>query len=118
MAKLTEIKDLACFLTTFLEGNALTFYFEMNESEQLDAKKIEQLKGSFFSSIFEAYGRLRTIPQTGEKVFANEVRQLAGLAEWKGEGLERAVKLAFAIGFPDRISMELKQVKDIEIIWI
>lgn len=117
VAKLMEIKDLASFIPLYLEGDALALYLEMKECDQLEAKKIEsRLKSAFSQGTFEAYGRLRRLQWTGEQVdvFANEIRRLAGLAGWKGEGLERAVKLAFVAGFPDRISMELQQVKDVE----
>lgn len=117
VAKLIEIKDLASFIPLFLEGDALALYLEMNESDQADAKKIEsRLKTAFSQGMFEAYGRLRKLQWMGEQVdvFANKTRRLAGLAGWKGEGLERAVKLAFVTGFLDRISVDLQQVKDIE----
>lgn len=45
---------------------------------------------------------------------ANEVRHLALLAGWKEEGLEIAEKLAFVTGFPDRIPVEIQQVRDVE----
>ena len=47
---------------------------------------------------------------TGEPVdvYANEVRRLAGLAGFSGDGLERIVKLTFVNGFPDNISIELQ----------
>lgn len=47
-------------------------------------------------------------------VFVNKLGRLAGLAGWKREGLERAVKLAFVTIFRDRISMDLQQVEENE----
>lgn len=117
VAKLMEIKDLASFMPLYLEGDALALYLEMSETDQLDAGKIEdRLKEAFAQGRFEAYGRLIGLKWTGEQVdvYANEIRRLAGLAGWKAEGLELSVKLAFITGFPDRMSIELKQVKDFE----
>lgn len=117
VAKLMEIKDIASFIPLYLEGDAMALYLEMSEVDQLNADKIEgRLKEAFAQGSFEAYGKLKGLRWAGEQVdvYANEIRRLAGLAGWKGEGLELAVKLAFITGFPDRISMELKQVKDVE----
>lgn len=117
VAKLMEIKDIASFMPLYLEGDALALYLEMSEGDQVDAGKIEgRLKEAFAQGRFEAYGKLKGLRWTGEQVdvYANEIRRLAGLAGWTGGGLELAVKLAFTTGFPDRISTELKQVKDFE----
>ena len=117
MAKLTEIKDLASFIPLFLEGDALALYLEMSDEDQLKADKIKsRLKEAFAQGTFDAYGRLKRVKWLGEQVdvFANEIRRLAGLAGWTGEGLERAVKLAFVTGFPDHISMELQHIKDVD----
>lgn len=117
VAKLTEIKDLASFIPLYLEGAALALYLEMSEKDQTDVEKIEyRLKEAFAQGKFEAYRKLTGVRWTGEQVdvFANETRRLAGLAGWKGDGLELAVKLAFVTGFPDRVSTELKQVKDFD----
>ena len=46
--------------------------------------------------------------------YANKLRRLAREAELVGEGLEQLVKLAFVIGFPDGISIELQQVEGVE----
>ena len=52
----------------------------------------------------------------GERVnvYANKIRQLAGLAGFEGAGLERFTKLAFVTGFPNAISIELQQAPNIE----
>ena len=47
-------------------------------------------------------------------VYANKIRQLAGLAGFQGVGLERFTKLAFVIDFPNAISIELQQAPKIE----
>ena len=117
VAKLMEIKDVASFILLYLEGDAMALDLEMSEEDQTKVEKIEnRLKEAFAEGRFEAYGRLKGLRWKGEQVdvFANEIRRLAGLAGWKGEGLELAVKLAFITGFPDRVSVELKQVKDID----
>lgn len=117
VASLMEIKDVASFIPLYLEGDAMALYLEMSEEDQKKVEKIEsRLKEAFAQGRFEAYGKLKGLRWTGEQVdvFANEVRRLAGLAGWKGEGLELAVKLAFITGFPDRVSVELKQVRDFD----
>lgn len=117
VAKLMEIKDLASFIPLYLEGDALALYLEMSEKDQTDVEKMEdRLKEAFAQGRFEAYRKLTGVRWTGEQVdvYANEIRRLAGLAGWKGDGLELAVKLAFVTGFPDRVSTELKQVKDFD----
>ena len=52
----------------------------------------------------------------GERVdvYANKIRQLAGLAGFNGAGLERFAKLAFATGYPNAVSIELQQAPNIE----
>lgn len=91
VAKLMEIADLASFIPLYLEGDALASYLEMKESDQASAEKIKnRLKEAFTEGMFRAYGRLSCVRWTGEQVdaFANEIRRLAGLAGWKGEGRE------------------------------
>lgn len=117
VAKLMEIKDVASFIPLYLEGDAMALYLEMSEEDQTKVGRIEdRLKEAFAQGRFEAYGKLTGLRWKGEQVdvFANEIRRLAGLAGWKGEGLELTVKLAFITGFPDRVSVELKQVQDID----
>lgn len=117
VAKLMEITDVASFIPLYLEGDAMALYLEMTEADQTKVEKIEnRLKEAFAQGKFEAYGKLKGLRWKGEQVdvFANEIRRLAGLAGWKGEGLELAVKLAFITGFPDRVSVELKQIQDID----
>ncbi|MPC30746.1 hypothetical protein E2C01_024016 [Portunus trituberculatus] len=41
-------------------------------------------------------------------------QQTTGLTGWEGIGLELTVKLAFITGFDDCVSMEQKQVTDID----
>ena len=50
------------------------------------------------------------IKWAGERVdvYANKIRQLVGLAGFKGDELERLMKLAFVTGFPDIISIRLQ----------
>lgn len=44
VAKLTDIKYLACFITRVLDGDALALYLEMIESDQLDAKNLRLME--------------------------------------------------------------------------
>ena len=43
-------------------------------------------------------------------VYANEIKQLAGLARFEGPSLEHIVKLTFINGLPDYMSVQLQQV--------
>lgn len=117
VAKLRKIDDEASFIPLYLEGDALALYLEMSDADQLDAGKIEaRLKEAFTEGAFAAYGRLGRVKWVGEKVdvYANEIRRLAGLSGFVGEGLDKIIKLAFVNGFPDQISMGLQQVSNVE----
>ena len=116
VAKLKKVTDVASLLPLYLEGDALSIYLEMKESDQDDADKIEaRLKEAFSDSAFVAYGKLMHVKWVGEQVdvFANEIRRLAGLAGFTGESLERIVKLTFVNGLPEHMSVELQQVENI-----
>ena len=113
VAKLSKVTELESFLPLYLEGSALAVYLEMSSKEQEDAGKIEErLIEVFTDGQFVAYSKLVSSKWSGEAVdvFANELRRLAGLAGFKGEGLEAIVKLQFVTGFPDSMSVELQQV--------
>ena len=114
VAKLQKIEDLASFLPLYLEGNALNLYLEMKEEDQANVNKIEEkLKAAFTEGPIEAWVRLSKKKWVGEQVdvYVNEIRRLAGLAGYEGDGLERTVKLAFVSGFPDAIATALERVK-------
>ena len=117
VAKLKKIDDQASFLPLYLEGDALALYLEMSDSDQADVTKIEaRLKQAFTEGAFSSYSRLGSLKWVGEQVdvYANEIRRLAGLSGFKGEGLERIIKLTFVNGFPDHISVALQQVPNVE----
>lgn len=98
VASLMEIKDVASFIPLYLEGDAMALYLEMSEEDQKKVEKIEsRLKEAFAQGRFEAYGKLKGLRWTGEQVdvFANEVRRLAGLAGWKGEGCGIGCEVSF-----------------------
>ena len=116
VARLQKITDLSTFIPLYLEGNALSIYLEMGESEQADAKKIEErLKEVFTDGPFIAHRKLVSTSWSGEQVdvYANEIRRLAGLAGFTGENLEKMVKLTFVNGFPDSVGVELQQVENV-----
>lgn len=116
VAKLQKISDVASLIPLYLEKDALALYLEMGESAQEDAGAIEaRLKEAFTDGAFSAYGKLVQLKWTGEQVdvYANEIRRVAGLAGFTGDGLEKIVKLTFVNGFPDGISVALQQVPDI-----
>ncbi len=117
IAKLKKITDEACFLSLYLEGDALSWYLEMRDMDQKYVGKIEAgLKSAFMEGPFVAYHRLGSLAWDGEQVnvFANEIRRLAGLAGFTGDGLDRIIKSTFVNGFPDQISMGLQQVPNFE----
>ena len=116
VAKLQKIEDLASFIPLYLDGDALALYLELSEVERLDGDAIkEKLTVAFSDDPFTAYGKLIQSKWTGEPVdvFANEIRRLAGLAKFSGEGLENIVKLTFINGFPDNIGVALQQMPNV-----
>lgn len=117
VAKLQKITDLASFLPLYLEGDALALYLEMGDQDQADAAKIgARLKEAFSMGPFVAHSRLAGTKWVGEQVdvYANEIRRLAGLAGFSGDGLEQIVKLTFVNGFPDSISIALQTLPKVE----
>lgn len=74
--------------------------------DQLDVGLIEKkLKTAFTDGAFLSYRKFGMLQWTEEQVdvvYANKIR-LAGLSGLEGKGLERIVKLALAIGFPNYI---------------
>ena len=117
VAKLQNIEKLESFMPLFLEGAALALYLEMDPEEQDDATKIiEKLKGAFTEGPFAAFDRLANVKWDGESVdvYANEIRRLAGLVGFRGEGLELMVKQVFVRGLPDHTALGLRQVKGLK----
>lgn len=116
VAKLSKVTNLADFIPLFLEGSALAVYLEMTEEEQVDADAIEKkLIEAFTDGPFVAYARLVELKWAGQPVdvYANEIRRLAGLAQFEGKELEKITKLTFVNGFPNSISVELQQIDKI-----
>ena len=94
--------DEASLLPLYLEGDALTFYMEMEEDNQKQIKRIEAgLKEAFTDNVLTVYRKVTMIRWAGKRVdvYAIKIRQLVGLARFKGDGLERLTKLAFVTGF-------------------
>lgn len=73
------------------------------------------LTETFTDGAFVTYAKLVRVKWTGQPidVYANDIRQLTGLAGFKGEGLESIVRLTFVSGFPDKINIALQQVNEI-----
>ena len=116
VAKLQKVSDLASFIPLYLEGDALALYLEMSDDDQGDSKKIvAMLKEAFTDGAFVAYAKLVRVKWTGQPVdvYANNIRRLAGLAGFKGEGLESIIRLTFVNGFPDKVSIALQQVNEV-----
>ena len=117
VARLQMVDDVASLLPLYLEGDALALYMEMPEKDQQDISKIEaRLKEAFTDGAFSAYRKLTLVKWEGERVdvYANRIRQLVGLAGFEGVGLDRLARLAFVMGFPDYISVELQQAPNVE----
>lgn len=117
VAKLGKVKELASFMPLYLEGSALAVYLEMTEQEQESAESIEEkLLEVFTDGHFVAYAKLVSKKWTGESVdvYSNELRRLAGLAGFSGDGLDHIVLLSFVNGFPDSIGLELQQIEGIQ----
>ena len=92
--------------------------------EEDDQKQIEQittqLKEVFTDDAFAVYRKMIMIRQAGEHmyVYANKIRQLVGLAGFKGNGLKTVTKLTFVTGFPDTISIRLQQAPNVKALTI
>ena len=117
VARLQHVNDVASLLPLYLEGDALALYMEMKEEDQKDISLIKaRLREAFTDGTFTAYRKLTMVRWAGEHVdvYANKIRQLAGLAGFKEARLERFTKLAFVTGFPNAISIELQQALNIE----
>ena len=100
-----------------MEGDALALYLELGETEQLNVQSIEEkLKTAFADGPFEAYARLMKKRWIGETVdvYMTELRRLAGLAGFTGDGLETCVRLSFVNGMPDDIGSILQQMPDVK----
>ena len=120
VVRLQHVIDIASLLPLYLEGDALALYMEMKEEDQKDISLIEAwLKEAFMDGTFTAYRKLTMVRWTGERVnvYANKIRQLAGLAGFERPGLERFTKPAFVTGFPKAISIELQQAPKIGTQW-
>ena len=67
------------------------------------------MKEVFTDDVFAAYRKVTMIRWAGVSVdvYTNKIRQLVGLAGFKGDGLERLTKPSFVMGFPDTISIGL-----------
>ena len=119
--KLQLVDDVASLLPLYLEGDALALYMEMEEDNQKQIEQIEaRLKEVFTNNVFAAYRKVTMIRWAGERVdvYANKIRQLVGLARFKGDRLERLTKLAFVTGFPDTVSIGLQQAPNIKTLTI
>ena len=117
VARFQYVDDITSLLPLYLEGDAVALYMEMKEEDQNDISLIEaRLKAAFTDGAFTAYRKLTMVRWAGEcvNVCFNKIRQLAGLAGFKGAGLERFTKLAFVTGFPNAISIELQQALKIK----
>ena len=117
VAKLTNVKDSAHLIPLYLEGGALALYLELSDSQKGDYSQLSQaLLRAYSDSQFVAYAKVTGAKWSGEPVdvFANEIRKHAKGAGLSGPGLDQIVKLAFIMGFPDSISIELQQVEGIE----
>ena len=121
VADLTEVTKVARLIPLYLRDGALAVYTQMSTADKKDVEKIKSaLKKAFCDSKFTAYKKLITATWKGGpvSVYANELRRLADLAGYTGAALEHCVKLAFVTGFPDRISVALQQMDEIDSITV
>lgn len=58
---------------------------------------------------FKNYSKLERARWIGEPIgnYVSEIRRLVGMPEFIGAVMEQMVKVAFAVGFPDHISVRL-----------
>lgn len=117
VAKLKNVTDLASFIPLYLEGDALALYLELPDEAQQDAGIIQSmLKEAFTDDVFTAHRKLCSKKWCGESidVFANEIRKLAGLSNFDGNGAENMTRLVFVNGFPDDIRLQLQRITNVK----
>ena len=114
VAKLQNIEDVSCLLPLYLEGPAYAVYDQISDTDKLKVTKIEAaLFSAFDHDCFNAYDLFRKrIWQTGESVdvYLADLKQLARAAHVESPAL---VYLAFVIGLPQYVSIQLRAASEL-----
>ena len=77
MAKLQQVVNVVSLQPSYLEGDALSFYMEIEKDDQ---KQIDQVKAwlneAFTDNVFAAYRKVTMIRWAGERVdvYVNKIR--------------------------------------------
>ena len=116
MVSLSHVQDLVKVIPQYLEGEALAAYLGMSEEVKNNVEKLKKgLLTAFSESPFTAFVKLKSLRWTGQPVdiYVMEIRKMAKESGFdEGDALEHVVRLALVTGLPEKVSAELKQVKD------
>ena len=118
VADLQGVTDLAKFIPVYLEGDALSIFFQLSAVDRKDANKIEaKLLASFADSQVVAFRKIMLTKWAGEDVdtYAIELRRLATLAGCKpAVQADHIAKMAFINGMPGDVRVQLEQLEKAE----
>lgn len=109
VAKIKKIKDIACLIPLYLEGDAFTVFDQLTDMEKEDADTIKKaLRDAFGQNQFSAYDSFRRRswnPDEAVDAFLADLRRLAHLA---GIHSEELIRCAFVCGLPADVSSRLR----------
>jgi hypothetical protein len=115
---LKEIPDPAKFVPLFLEGPAFDVYQQLTPDQKSKGDDIKaRLVATFGKSAYQAYTAFknRSLGQ-GESpdVYLAELRRLATIIGYKGEGAEPLLCCQFIDGLPERVKGHVKALKGVD----
>ena len=118
VAELQGVTDIAKFIPLYLEGGALSIFFQLSLADRKNLNKIEdKLLTSFADSPVVAFRKIMFTKWAGEDVdvYAIELRRLATLAGCKpATQADHIAKMAFINGMPGDVRLQLEQLEQAE----
>lgn len=109
VAKIKKIKNIACLIPLYLEGDAFCVFDQLTDAEKEDADAIKKaLRDAFGKNTFSAYDSFRQRSWTPDETvdaFLADLRRLARLA---GIHSDELIRCAFVCGLPADVSSRLR----------
>jgi RNase H-fold protein (predicted Holliday junction resolvase) len=109
VAKIKKIKNIACLIPLYLEGDAFAVFDQLTDADKEDSEAIKKaLRDAFGQNKFSAYDsfRLRSwTPVETVDAFLADLRRLARLA---GIHSDELIRCAFVCGLPADVSSRLR----------